>query len=157
MRISISISEAELFSLVDDLAPIRVHFGRSENEEQWVQLTRPDRLGLVGGLGFRLETSGDEVEEGDLRRIPGFIQQAILNAVNKKLVPENTKTLWQFPDTLTQSFRMPKVLEPLESFIIESGGGQVSVTDELLTFSVDVDTRLSRFGGTDEDDSRNAT
>lgn len=186
MRLSISVDEAELVQLVEQLAPIRIYFG-NEDQEQWVHLTSPERLGLIGGQGFRVETRGVlklavagfplsididhlqlliepridvlgegeassavlvfdiQVEQGDLHRIPSIIEKAILKGVNSKLIPENTKTLWRFPETLTQEFAMPKLLQPLESFVIESRGAEVDVTNDLLTFSVRVDTGLRRF------------
>jgi len=186
VRLAISISETELVSLVRELAPIRIHFGASEEVEQWVELAQPEHRGLVRHEGFRLETQGTlrlnvaglpitigierlqlliqpridvvtsseppssalvfdiQVEQGDLKRIPSLIEKAVLKAVNDRLIPENTKTLWRFPETFTKAFPMPKLLEPLEHFVIRSGNASVEATDEYLTFEAEVDTSLER-------------
>ncbi|MGB5810019.1 MAG: hypothetical protein WBG86_05775 [Polyangiales bacterium] len=48
--------------------------------------------------------------------------------------------LLTFPETLTTH----RLLEPLGSFVIQAGGAKVTVTDNFLGFSVDLDAGLRR-------------
>ncbi len=84
------------------------------------------------------------IEGGSLRLVPSMIDQSIISRVNEVLTPDATKMLWEFPDTLTQSFSLPDRLRPLEAFLIESGAGEVEVTDHDVSFAVKLDADLAR-------------
>lgn len=84
------------------------------------------------------------IQGGGLRLVPSLIDQSIIKRVNEVLTPDATKMLWEFPETLTQSFSLPQRLQPLDAFLVESGRGQVEITDEEVTFSVSLDANLTR-------------
>lgn len=84
------------------------------------------------------------IEDGSLRLVPSLIDQRIIGRVNEVLTPDATKMLWEFPDTLTQSFSLPERLQPLDAFLVESGAGEVDVTDDEVGFAVKLDANLIR-------------
>jgi len=93
-----------------------------------------------------------ELEEGDLIGVPRLVERPLVRRINAVLQPRNTKLLWSFADTLTQRFEIPARLEPVEAISLDTTGGDVSVDEEALHFSVELSPELHRdeLGAPDE-------
>lgn len=98
---------------------------------------------VQGDQGHRLAFAID-IEAGDLASVPDFIDQTIVQRINRALNPRDTRMVWPFGATLTRSFQMPERLEPLDRFHLRVGDGSVEVDEEKIVFTIDLDAELSR-------------
>ena len=85
-----------------------------------------------------------ELEEGDLIGVPAFVERPLVRKLNAVLQPRNTKLVWGFADTLTQTFDMPHRLEPLDALSLATTQGAVFVDREAIHLSVELRPELHR-------------
>jgi hypothetical protein len=90
-------------------------------------------------LAFRLE-----IEDGDLVRVPAFVDQALVRRVNSALTPETTRMIWHFGQSLARNIALSERLEPLDSLRLSVVGGAVGIDDQRICFSVRLGLAVER-------------
>ncbi len=85
-----------------------------------------------------------DILHGDLEKIPDFIDRGLIHKVNKALTPEASQMVWDFRESLANTFEMPERLEPLGHLALSARGATVLVTDQALELVLDLRAELSR-------------
>lgn len=94
-------------------------------------LMRPEIVAKPTGhiLVFNLE-----LEEADFKGIPALVDHGIVKAVNAALAAQ--ELAWDFTKTLTNTVKMPKLLDPIEALQIKVNWGKRRVDDEAVVLAV---------------------
>lgn len=102
-------------------------------------LARPEVVSKPGGdvLAFRLE-----LEEADFKGVPALLDHGITKAVNAALASQDFA--WNFTKTLTNTVKMPKLLDPIDTLSIGVGWGKLRVDAEALVIAVSVNLTFNR-------------
>ncbi|HJL15332.1 MAG TPA: hypothetical protein RMH99_06750 [Sandaracinaceae bacterium LLY-WYZ-13_1] len=98
-----------------------------------------------GPEGFRLAFRID-IEDGDLVMVPDKIDDGIVSAVNRALTPRATKLIWRFSDTLRTELPLTARMQPVDRVTTEVTGGQATVDDARVRFSIFIKPTLHRGG-----------
>ena len=83
-----------------------------------------------------------ELEEADFKGIPGLVDGAIMKTVNGALAKQ--ELAWDFTKTLTNTVKMPKLLDPIESLSINIGWGKRRIDAEALVLAISVNLTFNR-------------
>ena len=75
-----------------------------------------------------------EIEDADIRGIPGIIDATIVKAVNSSLAEK--ELTWNFTETLTRTVGLGKMFEPIEALKINVAWGKRRLTSEALVLVV---------------------
>lgn len=120
-----------MWSLASVHVPIKLHMLQV--------LLRPEIVTKPTGdiLVFNLE-----LEEADFRGIPGLVDGAIIKTVNSALAKQ--ELAWDFTKTLTNTVKMPKLLDPISSLSINIGWGKRRVDAEALVLALSVNLTFNR-------------
>jgi hypothetical protein len=107
-------------------------------------LLRPEIVAKPTGhvLAFNLE-----LEEADFKGIPALVDHGIVKAVNAALAAQDLA--WDFTKTLTNSVKMPKLLDPIETLEIKVNWGKRRVDDEAVVLVVSFQLDFIRRAGSD--------
>jgi hypothetical protein len=134
--IRISCPAEIMWSMVGVNVPIKLHTLQV--------LLRPEIVAKPTGhvLAFNLE-----LEEADFKNIPGFLDNGIMKAVNTALAAQDLA--WDFTKTLTNSVKMPKQLDPIETLEIKVNWGKRRVDDEAVVLVVSFQLDFIRRAGSD--------
>ena len=81
-------------------------------------------------------------EEADLRAFPAFLDAKVIDAVNAAAAEHESRLVWDFIDTLTFDFKLPKQLPPSRMAFCAMAG-DLEVTDEEVVLSVRFETRVA--------------
>lgn len=74
------------------------------------------------------------LEEADIKGLPSVIDHTIMKAVNEAL--SKKELAWDFTKTLTNTVKMPKVLDPIDSLSIKVNWGKRRVDAEAVCLVV---------------------
>ncbi len=85
-----------------------------------------------------------EILDADLSMVPAVVDSMLVSKLNAALSPHKTKAFWEFGETLSRAFNLPRRLEPLDQFTLTSTGGAVVVTDEFVQLRLDFGAQISR-------------
>jgi hypothetical protein len=109
-------------------------------------LMRPEIVAKPTGhiLVFNLE-----LEEADFKGIPALIDHGIVKGVNSALAAQ--ELAWDFTKTLTNSVKMPKLLDPIETLEIKVNWGKRRVDDEAVVLVISFQLDFIRRAGSDLD------
>jgi hypothetical protein len=109
-------------------------------------LMRPEIVAKPTGhiLVFNLE-----LEEADFKGIPALIDHGIVRGVNSALAAQ--ELAWDFTKTLTNSVKMPKLLDPIETLEIKVNWGKRRVDDEAVVLVISFQLDFIRRAGSDLD------
>jgi hypothetical protein len=134
--IRISCPAEIMWSMLGITVPIRLH--------SMQVLLRPEIVAKPTGhvLAFNLE-----LEEADFKGIPGLVDHGIMKAVNTSLAAQDLA--WDFTKTLTNSVKMPKLLDPIETLEIKVNWGKRRVDDEAVVLVVSFQLDFIRRAGSD--------
>ena len=134
--IRISCPAEIMWSMVGVNVPIKLHTLQV--------LLRPEIVAKPTGhvLAFNLE-----LEEADFKLIPALIDAGIMKAVNAALAAQDLA--WDFTKTLTNSVKMPKQLDPIETLEIKVNWGKRRVDDEAVVLVVSFQLDFIRRAGSD--------
>lgn len=75
MDIDVTVSRDELVGLLEEFAPIRIHFTETDEDRRWLELEQPAVVEFVPGVGVRLVTSGKLRYELAGIKIPATIRK----------------------------------------------------------------------------------
>ncbi|MCK6586704.1 MAG: hypothetical protein HUU21_02015 [Polyangiaceae bacterium] len=125
-----------MWSMVGLNVPIKLHTLQV--------LLRPEIVAKPTGhvLAFNLE-----LEEADFKGIPGLIDHGIMKAVNAALAAQNLA--WDFTKTLTNTVKMPKLLDPIETLEIKVNWGKRRIDQEAVVLVVSFQLDFIRQAGSD--------
>ena len=106
-------------------------------------LLRPTISEHEGGqqLLFRIE-----LEHTDLVGLPAWFDVRLTERINKEMSERKVQLKWDFIKTLSHSFALPDVLEPVETFALHGENGTVTITENELKLRVDFRAQISRPG-----------
>lgn len=79
------------------------------------------------------------IENLDLKLVPGFIDDAIAQAISEALTRSHERIAWNFTRTLARSLALPSGFSPARCFEIRAAQGAVSVTDDELRLTIRFD------------------
>lgn len=136
--IRISCPAEIMWSVVGVNVPIKLHTMQV--------LMRPEIVAKPTGhiLVFTLE-----LEEADFKGIPALIDHGIVKGVNAALAAQ--ELAWDFTKTLTNSVKMPKLLDPIETLEIKVNWGKRRVDDEAVVLVISFQLDFIRRAGSDLD------
>jgi hypothetical protein len=87
------------------------------------------------------------VEAIDFAWAPAAIDDRIAEKINHELAKRRALLSWRFGKTLSQVFKMPRFLPPLEAVALDVAWGQVRVTSEAMVIAVSFHSRVLRGEG----------
>lgn len=136
--IRISCPAEIMWSVVGVNVPIKLHTMQV--------LMRPEIVAKPTGhiLVFNLE-----LEEADFKGIPALVDHGIMKGVNAALASQ--ELAWDFTKTLTNSVKMPKLLDPIETLEIKVNWGKRRVDDEAVVLVISFQLDFIRRAGSDLD------
>jgi hypothetical protein len=74
-----------------------------------------------------------EILDGDVRFIPGLLDDLIVSQVNRALSPSGNQLAWRFDEMLSKRFHIAERLAPLQAIGLKVSESEISVTlDELI-------------------------
>lgn len=82
------------------------------------------------------------VEELDLKRVPAFLDDAIVGAIREGLSENGHRIAWDFTRTLSKRLPLPTRISPAKTFEILAVDGDVEVTPTELRLSVRFEARV---------------
>jgi hypothetical protein len=85
-----------------------------------------------------------EIIQGDLRWVPGIIDDFLVSQVNLALTPKASQLVWRFDETLSKTFHINDRLQPLEAIGLQVVGSEMEVGEHELTFRVKYDIKVKR-------------
>jgi len=102
-------------------------------------LLRPEIVKKHRGdvLDFKLQ-----LEEADIAGLPSVIDHTIMKAVNEALARK--ELAWDFTKTLTNTVKMPKLLDPIDSLSIGVDWGKRRVDDKAMVLAVSFKLTFTR-------------
>lgn len=90
-------------------------------------------------LGFKLQ-----IEDADLKFIPGLVDDRLIKLVNDSLNPDTTHMIWRFGALLTRALPITERLDPLDHLHLVADGADVHVDEDQLRLRVRCLAALSR-------------
>lgn len=78
-----------------------------------------------------------EVEDLDLKNVPGVVDDMLLAAVHQAIQPHATRLTWRFGEQLSHFFELPERLEPIEGLGLRAEGGSCEVNDSGMILRID--------------------
>ena len=85
-----------------------------------------------------------EIEHADIAGIPAFGDRAITDKINRELAERHVEIAWAFAEMLSHRFRIPPLLEPIDSLAFSVAWGKVRVTDEAMVLAISFHAEVSR-------------
>lgn len=74
-----------------------------------------------------------EILDGDVRFIPGLVDDFIVAQVNRALTPKDSQLVWRFDEFLSKRFNIAERLQPLKAIGLKVSESEIFVTlDELI-------------------------
>lgn len=106
-------------------------------------MIKPQITSTPGGdaLSFTLQ-----IEQAAFAGIPGFGDQPITDLINNELSKTNVELSWAFAAMLSHRFRVPAILEPLDSLTLNVAWGKVRVTNEAMVLAISFHAAVARRG-----------
>ena len=85
-----------------------------------------------------------EIEHADVAGIPAFGDRAVTDKINRELAERHVEVAWAFAEMLSHRFRIPPLLEPIDSLAFDVAWGKVRVTDEAMVLAISFHAEVSR-------------
>jgi hypothetical protein len=104
----------------------------------WQILLRPAITGEVPALAF-----DPVLEDLDLERVPGFLDERIVEGVNEALAGGRQKLAWRFAEKLGALRTLPAKVSPRGTFRFVASSATAVVTSTELRFDVDLRPELA--------------
>jgi hypothetical protein len=98
-----------------------------------------------GAAGQSLEIE-IQIEDADVRGVPGYFDRKIVDAANRALAAR--PLTWDFTRTLTRLIRLPPTLEPERGIDLRVKGGELRITDRGLVLTIAFDAGAPRIDRT---------
>ncbi len=105
----------------------------------WQILLRPT---IANRAGLPALAFDPVLEHLDLERVPGFLDERIVEGVNDALAAQRQKLAWRFADKLGAVRPLPAKISPRGTFRFVASSAAVAVTREELRFDVDLQPKL---------------
>lgn len=83
------------------------------------------------------------MEELDLKRTPGFLDDRVSEAVNEMLLAQRGKLVWDFGRSLGFERPMSDKIAPLKDFVLHPVHGNVEITASEVVLSFDFDAHAA--------------
>lgn len=84
------------------------------------------------------------VEQFDLKRVPGFIDDKIAAVVRDGLISQREKLAWSFAKTLSKRLTLPLRIGPARFFEIVAIDAGISITEAEIRLAVSFEARVER-------------
>jgi hypothetical protein len=84
------------------------------------------------------------IEQFDLKRVPGFIDDRIADTLREDVESQRDKLAWNFARTLSKRLRLPLKIGPARHFEIMAVDAGISVTETELRLAVSFETRVEK-------------
>jgi hypothetical protein len=84
------------------------------------------------------------LEELDFRRIPGFFDERLVQAINEGLAAQRQKLAWNFSRTLSVDRALPAKIAPPARFRLAPASAEVCVTSEALRLRIAFQSGVTR-------------
>lgn len=81
------------------------------------------------------------VERLDVRVLPDFIDETVLQRINDTLAKHDEVLVWRFSKTFDRRFALPKRIESQAAIEVHTKWGQVRITESALVLAVSLDVR----------------
>lgn len=104
----------------------------------WQILLRPSITGDTPALAF-----DPVLEHLDLERVPGFLDERIVEGVNEALAGGKKKLAWRFAEKFGALRSLPPKVSPRGTFRFVAASASVAVTETELQFDVDFRPELA--------------
>lgn len=85
-----------------------------------------------------------EILDGDLRWVPGLIDDFLVSQVNQALTPSASQLVWRFDEKLSASFKITERLQPLEAIGLRVTGSEMEVTEHEVIMRVLYDIEVKK-------------
>jgi hypothetical protein len=85
-----------------------------------------------------------EIEHADVAGVPAFGDRAVTDKINRELAERHVEVAWAFAAMLSHRFRIPPLLEPIDSLAFNVAWGKVRVTDEAMVLAISFHAEVSR-------------
>jgi hypothetical protein len=86
-----------------------------------------------------------EVEQIDLALLPNLIDLHVTDKVNRELRARQVELVWDFTNTLSHSFPLPRVLASADTFALSVLDGVVDIDEQALHFVVSFQAEVTRW------------
>ncbi len=109
--------------------------------DEWQMLLVPRVVARKSGRVLELEPM---VEQLDLKRVPGFIDDRIAGALRDGLDAQREKLAWHFARTLTKRLMLPLAVGPARHFEIAALDAKLSVSETEMRLAVSFEARIQK-------------
>jgi hypothetical protein len=82
------------------------------------------------------------IEELDLKLVPGFVDEKVADAIRNGIAQNRERLAWNFARTLSKRLPLPAKISPPKTFEILVVGGEVSVSESEVRFTVRFEARF---------------
>jgi hypothetical protein len=89
---------------------------------------------------------GFEIERADFAGVPDFIDERIKERVNHELQAKKVELAWDFAQTLTHVFDLPRTIALAEAVALDVLWGRLRVTDEAVVLAISFQANVLREG-----------
>ncbi len=106
-----------------------------------IVIVRPEivKTSIGEALLFKLQ-----IEHIDVAGLPAMIDDGILDHINRELATRHVDLTWDFTSTLSHSFPLPEVLQPLGALGLDVAWGKLKVTHEAVAFAISYHSHVNR-------------
>jgi hypothetical protein len=106
-----------------------------------IVVVRPEivKTANAQALVFKLE-----IERADLAGVPEFVDRRVTDKVNAELAERQIELSWNFAQTLSHAFKLPKSIAPLESFALTAVDARVTVSADAMALAVAFESTVTR-------------
>lgn len=92
----------------------------------WQLLLSPQ---IVPHDGSHVLSFDPEIEELDVKRVPGFVDEKLANTIRTALEKNRDRLAWDFTRTLSIHLPLPTMISPPKTFELIPRGGDVAVSE----------------------------
>ena len=92
------------------------------------------------------------IEALDVTHLPGFVESALMGAINAAIAKEHAALTWRFTHTLDFRLPIPEAEEPARRLHVSARWGDVVVTADGITLIAALDADLNARGAPNADD-----
>ena len=97
------------------------------------------------------------LENVDLKRVPGFVDDRIVEAVQKALAQHGSKLAWNLTRALSRRWALSTRVVPRRAFALTVADSSVEVTAEQLRLTIRLDARFEQLASAEKQPAAEAT
>jgi hypothetical protein len=149
MDIDVTVSRDELVGLLEEFAPIRIHFTETDEDRRWLELEQPAVVEFVPGVGVRLVTHGKLRYELAGIKIPATIRKIRLLLIPEVVPAKSSRQSLAFRLELEEGdlvnipdFIDGALVKRVNSALTPSASGMIWKFGEMLDKSLQLPERL---------------